>query len=612
MKKNISRCLFLYLAISSFALANYSSTVEPLYWSTPSQDRAKLASMGFYFGSAEEYERLSNVVNSGAVCQISDIYSSENKEIFNYDITIQNNLGAFKNLPQDCVKKFLKNYIAHKEYFKKDELEKHCASHPIECESFSVIPNIYKENILSLLDLVDEHKSYLALCEEKNTSFDWTQIRALYKRAKQFEYCQDLSLGDKRVISPDPGGIREGYALEKIGDKKFKISFQVNFVTTDSSNVSPVDLKKRVDNCMERVNKVAEGPDGNKFELSVLTRDEALLVDKSERPPLVDIEIAKAGARSNSGAYASDIDCGTILHELLHLTGLVDEYAEKKRGFYVHPHTGEVVSGATPEVISNQQLKFEPLYNSCRSMAQTQSIMASSDGALDFSESNPKICECDSDPKLLGQCQDSFERGGRVQELFLESRIHITDIFKDFDKYCTKLESAKPKFDYYKSQEELMNKRSIADYTKFQNGRSFSRYSYIGSYTGGDIAWSHRNKMTCACDETRPDCMKFLNALDQVGEASDPINISSCPYGTLSVPVNNIENSSLKPNQAFIKNLKPIKLFRDSHVKYILRPECDSAAPVYTECSKYAYKERAKDCPDRPAYCSDESLWLGK
>ncbi len=43
---------------------------------------------------------------------------------------------------------------------------------------------------------------------------------------------------------------------------------------------------------------------------------------------MVFIRIAPPKVRAQSDSYPQDVDCKTIVHEVLHLTGLVDEYKE--------------------------------------------------------------------------------------------------------------------------------------------------------------------------------------------------------------------------------------------------------------------------------------------
>ena len=58
--------------------------------------------------------------------------------------------------------------------------------------------------------------------------------------------------------------------------------------------------------------------------------------------PTRDVSIVSAYHRFGAVKYASDIDCPSIVHEVLHLTGLCDEYKEMSNGFYTDPETGEV------------------------------------------------------------------------------------------------------------------------------------------------------------------------------------------------------------------------------------------------------------------------------
>ena len=89
----------------------------------------------------------------------------------------------------------------------------------------------------------------------------------------------------------------------------------------------------------------------------------------SKKLETVTISIGSKNHRSNSEKYESDIDCPTITHEILHLTGLCDEYREQQRGFYINPKTGEMVGnnfiGNNKKKLVPSNYDFKPAYD-CR------------------------------------------------------------------------------------------------------------------------------------------------------------------------------------------------------------------------------------------------------
>ena len=119
------------------------------------------------------------------------------------------------------------------------------------------------------------------------------------------------------------------------------------------------------------------------------------------------ITLNNTSKRPNSADWTRDITCASIIHETLHLTGLVDEYRERDS---IEVRTGWWFTGAKTSV---------GLYN-CRDFNPTANIMANEAEALEDSfalmgcvcvekscASSAKIVDSVGKGKL--QCPSGFE-----------------------------------------------------------------------------------------------------------------------------------------------------------------------------------------------------------
>lgn len=187
--------------------------------------------------------------------------------------------------------------------------------------------------------------------------------------------CVDLAVGEaKEIDRSDSGtGLAGKYRLKKSGDKSFIAQLNLNFKTAQGQSSAALDSRYRgkVTQCLNRVNGQLKGPGGQslKIELGPKTGTQAA--------PPVAIRIQNADFRSDSANWESDIRCDTVLHELLHLLGLVDEYEETHMGYTTDDDGNFVFSESNAS-------SDTALYN-CRALGPENSIMRNQDQA--FSES---------------------------------------------------------------------------------------------------------------------------------------------------------------------------------------------------------------------------------
>lgn len=147
--------------------------------------------------------------------------------------------------------------------------------------------------------------------------------------------CAEMPVGQTKTISKardlETGHTMvSNYTLTKTAAKKYKMEFNIDFIDGMLSHfketASTKDMADKVKLCLKNVSPYMLGPNGEQIELVAVTNSEER---KMKHWGLRNsVLILQPHYYSNSRAYSKAINCATILHEVLHLTGLVDEYEE--------------------------------------------------------------------------------------------------------------------------------------------------------------------------------------------------------------------------------------------------------------------------------------------
>ena len=254
------------------------------------------------------------------------------------------------------------------------------------------------------------------------------------------EECLDLKPGEKKQI--DPRG-RLPYTLKRSKEGGYEIDFPlVFFATEDYDGATPPETvphvyRDRVQKCLKQANKRLLGPEGEKLKISlsrprpVVKNSEENSENQGECPssPLqetIPIGIGSSNHRPNSSKYDSGIDCPAITHEILHLTGLCDEYKEIRTGFYVDPKTGETVSCDAKFHSSDTKTQCKIKYD-CRVVSEN-SIMSIDWQRWDYAEENNKSLlspgqfkkilygSCPGKNEIFNQCSDLAYKSSNEEE----------------------------------------------------------------------------------------------------------------------------------------------------------------------------------------------------
>lgn len=130
-------------------------------------------------------------------------------------------------------------------------------------------------------------------------------------------------------------GIQARYGVVAEGDNRYGIYVNLEFSLYDFSNDywnnqgGREQYLERIKGCYKKHNPKLY--DGTGRQLTMYLYDASKHRDLFPKPPRrVYVGVMEKGTRSNSTGYAMDANCDTIMHEALHLMGLVDEYYEFK------------------------------------------------------------------------------------------------------------------------------------------------------------------------------------------------------------------------------------------------------------------------------------------
>lgn len=149
--------------------------------------------------------------------------------------------------------------------------------------------------------------------------------------------CSALQPGQRRVVNEDddvsPTGVERHYVIQR--DEKdphrYNVQFNAQFLfaseamrgygksTREELNQMMV---KKVNQCFQKNEKRLSDKNGDFLHVTFLS-------DPNDRSvPYRPIIVGAAGGRSDDEVWSADAECPTLIHETMHLTGLVDEYRE--------------------------------------------------------------------------------------------------------------------------------------------------------------------------------------------------------------------------------------------------------------------------------------------
>ena len=236
----------------------------------------------------------------------------------------------------------------------KPELTEYCETHKEEtlCEKVKNNLGLIDQNIRKLVALQRGSNDWPDQNSCNDTPFkDFEDLAARVREYEEQLSCRPLKENEEKIVLGHNG--KKLYQLKKSGPNSFEASFIMNVAGPSVEGVTPHDMLKRVQSCLKKVGPYLSPPGLPAIQVKALSPSEAGNTDIPEHS----IKIASKNQKSANGgqvdysdAYRSNIECGTIVHEVLHLLGLPDEYPHAGTGnCQVFPTLASIMGGRETE-----------------------------------------------------------------------------------------------------------------------------------------------------------------------------------------------------------------------------------------------------------------------
>ncbi len=267
-----------------------------------------------------------------------------------------------KNKDKTCQKNIVDTLTdtLEKAHFPKKCEESSNKSHPVCQDMLKSLP-VLKNRVLKLTNIAygsDATQAQFAnaLCRPDGTlkeSFNHPEKILDFIRIIQNQCWGSMADGSQKMILTGADNKNQKYLLKKDKDGNYAITFPMIYVKGEGYDGPPdVDghYRKKVQNCLKEASRYMKGPNGEKLKISISKpKPSSINNDNScdnKGQKVHRIKIASQTHRSYVDTYSSDIGCPAITHEILHLTGLCDEYKERGGGTFLDAKTYKPLSAS--------------------------------------------------------------------------------------------------------------------------------------------------------------------------------------------------------------------------------------------------------------------------
>lgn len=233
--------------------------------------------------------------------------------------------------------------------------------------------------------------------------------------------CADLKPGQSRYP------LFRSYRVTRMKDY-YLAQFNLKFIASPGLDKSyEQSMRKRVNECLREASFLQDHA-GNKLKLALVKPGSA----QAKKLFQHNIGLGE-NVRSNSGHYDVNLDCAGITHELLHLAGLNDEYAEEP--YSCRPHGESIMATHYLYVASPKGMAALPDFIPSKGLPGTSALeYAFLFGSADseFLPVNEIVCKHDgtSDQKVLRASEGKMqfaERTGFGARTYYETRSERVD-----------------------------------------------------------------------------------------------------------------------------------------------------------------------------------------
>jgi hypothetical protein len=193
------------------------------------------------------------------------------------------------------------------------------------------------------------------------------------------EVCTSLGAGEAAPVRSRRSGVEARYDLARSMKGDFwRATVWVQFKDRKADEGASAGMLARANACLKLLEPALLGPEGERLQIELKSPPPGRPANRVRT-----IEVSSESMRGHSTYWSASYDCGQILHETLHLLGLVDEY----------PENGAVVGGG-----------FLAAASDCRFTGPTNSIMHNSSEAVGTSLGSVAEFQC--------RCPDTLDEAG--------------------------------------------------------------------------------------------------------------------------------------------------------------------------------------------------------
>lgn len=424
----------------------------------------------------------------------------------------------------------------------------------------------------------DRGKEELAKMLECKPEDSLQPIEAIIHRVEEIkkkESCDPLAPGTAKLFELDYSNYYAtgDYLLTRKPDGNHQVLLNLNF-KKGTGTLPPEEMMQRTKACLVEAAPFMKGPNGELIELVALTPEETNKLPRNQRPKANNISIESADFGTNAAQYAEGIKCPTIVHEVLHLMGLCDEYEETRS-------------------------KYGDMWN-CRVVSKAPSIMRDLD-VYDRAVAKTNSCECDSQP-----CTAVMKSSNQdIIDIYTQQSVYDATDFRFRNKYC--------------SVKALPTSSRVSDPGKVMVLKSDNNNSitFEGRWVSYSPSAPHyaisRSEFTCVCPAGDSACLAEKSEV--IENIRKPKRVSKCPSGTKPLGVSSNKKVSVPTLQNNVLTITsdPMlpSLLQPNHFFKILEGTCPGKSSGYQECADFAYKNNRNAPCNVPEKCRDDKYYLG-
>lgn len=418
-------------------------------------------------------------------------------------------------------------------------------------------------------------------------------IQEILRFARGFQTnqgCKELNPGQWNIVNRSAAFYDTlSYGIQRLPDengrRKYRAVLNLDFTTSNGTSVNSEQMLARVRQCLNGVQPFLKGqvnngsgPQASSLRIDVLSGNEALRLPAAVRPRRNTVRIAPRGTRNTVRSFAENVSCDTIVHEVMHLLGLCDEYPGEVEGF------------------------------PCRPVGRPTGLMRNE--ALAFASTIPIKLTCDCTSTLCRQItQTPVVRNYALQP-------GMTDYMNtDFRvRYCTGNEPVDSPLSLDLAVQQRPNR-----FTARASGNGIQiEYSEIEA--AGNTAQVVTRSLSCTCPTVNgasdPECMERVAALTNDNTRSRMArNTMSCPAGSTprnATPQPQFTSRDSVPPSNYIRERQVIELFstpqqdtlfEPRHMNQIVNGNCQETAEgrqfgtiYYNNCSQLSYQRNLSTC----------------